>query len=89
MFKKIKIIDISNKAGLGKGNVYEYFAAKEEILDECCRNIINKNINILSPPNFQNLDFKDSFIYLISTICGIFKQQYNFSSKTFFGDTDI
>ena len=30
---KMKVIDITNRAGIGKGTAYEYFRSKEEIVD--------------------------------------------------------
>lgn len=40
-YEKTKIIDIAQKAGIGKGTVYEYFKSKEELfhclLDICCQ----------------------------------------------------
>lgn len=38
-----KISDVAEKAGIGKGTVYEYFSAKEEILLEALISIVSKD----------------------------------------------
>lgn len=36
-FSKMKVVDITNRAGIGKGTAYEYFRSKEEIIAEALK----------------------------------------------------
>lgn len=48
-YANTRIIDIAEKAGIGKGTVYAYFESKEEIMVTIIRDIVRKDYDLLTP----------------------------------------
>lgn len=59
----MKVIDISNKAGIGKGTVYEYFDTKEEVITQAMFYHLHKRIDVLN----KDIDNCKSFKNMIYT----------------------
>ena len=43
----LKVSEISNRAGIGKGTTYEYFQSKEEMIFKACPDLAGASILIL------------------------------------------
>ena len=54
---EIKVSDISKRAGIGKGTVYEYFSTKEQVIAEALLYSVQVELEVLS----QTLESKPSF----------------------------
>lgn len=65
----LKVSDITNRAGIGKGTAYEYFSSKEEIISEAmlyeCRNRIIKLVQGVS----DKVHFDEKIRYILDWIC--------------------
>lgn len=48
-YANTRIIDIAEKAGIGKGTVYAYFESKEDLMVKIIRDIVRKDYDLLSP----------------------------------------
>ncbi|WP_461207414.1 TetR/AcrR family transcriptional regulator [Clostridium sp. DL1XJH146] len=71
----IKIADIAQKAGIGKGTVYEYFKSKDEILVESLKYLMQDiSDRILLDDKIEGLCFKEDLIYHIRKILEIMKE---------------
>lgn len=81
----IKVIDISHRAGIGKGTIYEYFDSKEEVITSALLYDKNRRIQDLLMSlegSFENMiyqilqwidanqDFENTFLYLMRIYFG-------------------
>ena len=66
-FRETKMAEIAEKAGIGKGTIYEYFKSKEEIFHEAF-NLFQQEIDSeVSKRLFGLVDPKEKLIVLINT----------------------
>lgn len=56
----ISVKMIAEKAGIGKGTVYEYFNSKEEIIKETVMNIIDTMFQLYLINDYEGLSFSES-----------------------------
>lgn len=56
----LKVADIAQRAGIGKGTVYEYFSSKEEILQEAICRYLTYQINVVWEQASSQATFKES-----------------------------
>lgn len=65
----ISIQQIANKAGIGKGTIYEYFSSKEEIIKSLVDHMIDKTTsNFLNENGYEGLNYEDSLKRYIQNI---------------------
>lgn len=65
----LKVSDIANKAGIGKGTVYEYFSNKEEIIIDSIIYLIKNTANeIFSLDIDKDLNFEEILISYINRL---------------------
>lgn len=77
-YERTRISDISKRADVGKGTIYEYFGSKDEVLMACCESIFQNNLQGLedgiealkqnSPGNPREL-LHFSIVTMVEKIC--------------------
>lgn len=58
---KLKVSDITNRAGIGKGTAYEYFRTKEELVEKALKYDFFMQYKLLEEKVMSKETFKDSF----------------------------
>jgi len=77
----IKISDIAEKAGIGKGTIYEYFKNKDEILTGSIMYLLQTSLKDVVNDNMQNdLKFKDELINHIHKVLTTLSYNIGFHS---------
>ena len=74
---KLKVSDIADKAGIGKGTVYEYFSNKEEIIAESLIYFMNDKFQYVLKED-RGLSFELRIKNFISRVFEIFYDNQNF-----------
>lgn len=54
-FHEVKMQEVANEAGVGKGTIYEYFSSKEELLSEIIKMSVDHYQAVI---NFENIEGK-------------------------------
>lgn len=77
----LKVSDIANKAGIGKGTVYEYFSNKEEIIIDSIIYLMKNTANkVFSSNEDINLNFEDTLINYINRLKKFVSEHINIHS---------
>lgn len=77
----IKISDIAEKAGIGKGTVYEYFKNKDEILTGSIMYLLQTSMkDILNDSIQDDLDFRETLINHIQKVLTTLSYNIGFHS---------
>src|SRR5690554_6756267 len=63
-FHKTKMEDIAQRAGVGKGTLYEYFNSKQEIFDEACVDYVKSLHDYVKEISKLDVSFKEKLILL-------------------------
>ncbi|MGN0413658.1 MAG: TetR/AcrR family transcriptional regulator [Lachnospiraceae bacterium] len=63
---KVKVSDITSKAGIGKGTAYEYFESKEDIIAGAICEYLNNLTRIVEDRMYSKDTFMDAMEYLFS-----------------------
>lgn len=63
---QIKVADIANAAGVGKGTIYDYFENKEEVIKKTLLYNLNYEINQLEGRIKEKSTFKDKYIEILN-----------------------
>ena len=63
---KVKVSDITSKAGIGKGTAYEYFESKEDIITGAICEYLNNLTRIVEERMDRKENFMDAMEYLFS-----------------------
>lgn len=71
----IKVVDITSKAGIGKGTAYEYFSSKEELVAHALIYEYSSKIQMLAQVAFTPNDFKDRVYRIMDWI--VENKEYN------------
>ncbi|XMB86241.1 TetR/AcrR family transcriptional regulator [Mycoplasmatota bacterium WC44] len=67
--RDISIQQIANKAGIGKGTVYEYFSSKEEIVMSLVEHMVDKTSSMfLNDTGYEGLNYEDSLKRFIQNV---------------------
>ena len=64
-YAKVKVIDIAEQAGIGKGTVYEYFKSKDDILMELVSTYVKTEFLKLGERVSALPTFRDRLLTLI------------------------
>ncbi|MBQ2747579.1 MAG: TetR/AcrR family transcriptional regulator [Firmicutes bacterium] len=64
-YAKVKVIDIAENAGIGKGTVYEYFKSKDDILMELVIKYVKKEFVEIGNKTSELGSFREKLIALI------------------------
>ena len=78
----IKVQDITQKAGIGKGTAYEYFSSKEEIIANALMFEYANKIALLVESAFKEKDFKKRCYKIMDWLCD--NKDYNMMFKHLF-----
>lgn len=65
---RIKVADITARAGIGKGTAYEYFSDKEELISDAVFQLGNTIYQEIGSGIKEKESFEDSIYYLLSSI---------------------
>jgi len=60
-FSSIKVADIADRAGIGKGTVYEYFQSKEQVIGEALIYMYDKGLESFERLLGENRGFKETY----------------------------
>ena len=58
---QVKVADIANSAGVGKGTIYEYFDNKKEVIKKALLYNLNQEISALEERLRSKVSFKDQY----------------------------
>lgn len=58
-FEKTKMEDISQKAGIGKGTLYEYFKSKKDLFQEVVKHAVDMYIKLLHDVEIEDRPFRE------------------------------
>jgi len=64
-YAKVKVIDIAENAGIGKGTIYEYFKSKDDILMELVISYVKKEFVEIREKTEKLATFREKLIALI------------------------
>jgi AcrR family transcriptional regulator len=71
----ITVSNIADKAGIGKGTIYEYFNTKDEVIGESLRYFIkDKMENVIDINSYETLSFKKAFKKYIDDVISFLVQ---------------
>ncbi len=65
-YRNTRIIDIAEKAGIGKGTVYAYFSSKEEILTQVAKDFVKKDFDKYAAEIEKLVDLRQNLINYIA-----------------------
>lgn len=66
-YENTSISELARNVGISKGNIYNYFDSKEDILKEVLYNALKKKLNFF-PSELSPIDSKEKFIKVIEII---------------------
>lgn len=75
--KNTKIIEVANKAGIGKGTVYEYFSSKEELFESSYRFMLDRIVENLRSVAKEDLEPDLKLEKMINEFSKVFFDQNN------------
>ncbi|WP_353893660.1 TetR/AcrR family transcriptional regulator [Proteinivorax hydrogeniformans] len=73
---KIKVVDIAEKANIGKGTVYEYFSSKEQLIAESITYMLKKWINHLEDSFGEERSFKENYTLMLESVLSLMEKKH-------------
>ena len=65
---QVKVADIANSAGVGKGTIYEYFGNKKEVIKKALLYNLNQEISALEERLRSKVSFKDQYYEVLASV---------------------
>ncbi|WP_350344062.1 TetR/AcrR family transcriptional regulator [Proteinivorax tanatarense] len=73
---KIKVMDIAQKANIGKGTVYEYFNSKEQLIAEAITYMLKRWINHLEESFADERSFKENYTLMLESVLSLLEKKH-------------
>jgi len=70
-FEGTRIIDIADRAGIGKGTVYDYFSSKEEVIAASVQDVVDRDFRNIFDEVDQAEDFETKLRRFLEVHCKI------------------